>query len=107
MVLGDMLELGNAAPALHADLADSLKANAIDLVFTAGTLTEHLHQALPQPMRGGHARDSKSLVSLVTAAVKAGDVIAIKGSHSSHMEVIVAALLALKNNNSGRAANGH
>jgi UDP-N-acetylmuramoyl-tripeptide--D-alanyl-D-alanine ligase len=98
MALGDMLELGSAAPALHAGLADSLKAAAIDLVFTAGELTEHLHRALPQAMRGGHAKDSKSLIPLVTGAVRPGDVIAIKGSHSSHMEVIVAALLALKNN---------
>jgi len=97
LVLGDMLELGESAANLHAGLAPSLKAAQIDLVFTAGALMENLHKALPAPMRGGHAADSKALIPLVTAAVRAGDVVAIKGSHSSHMEHVVAALLALEN----------
>ncbi len=89
MVLGDMLELGAGGPALHAGLAASLKLAAIDLVFTAGPLTKHLHDALPEKMRGAHAKDSTTLAPLVAAAVQAGDVIAVKGSHSSHMEVVV------------------
>ena len=97
MVLGDMLELGDSGAALHAGLAPSLKAAEIDLVFTAGALMQNLHKALPEAMRGGHAADSKALIPLVTAAVRAGDVVAIKGSHSSHMEHVVAALLALGN----------
>jgi hypothetical protein len=36
LALGDMLELGSGAAALHAGLADSLQANKVDLVFTAG-----------------------------------------------------------------------
>jgi UDP-N-acetylmuramoyl-tripeptide--D-alanyl-D-alanine ligase len=105
MVLGDMLELGSAAPALHADLAESLKLADIHLVFTAGTLTKHLQDALPPEMRGGHAPDSKALVPLVLDAVRAGDVVAIKGSHSSHMDVVVDALRALKP--TPKAANGN
>ena len=104
MALGDMLELGTQAPALHADLAESLRLARVSLVFTAGPLMEHLHNALPPAMRGGHAKDSKSLAPLVTAAVRAGDVVAVKGSHSSHMEVVVAALLALAQQPA--AANG-
>ncbi len=110
MVLGDMLELGSSAAALHAGLAPSLKAAEIDIVFTAGPLMESLHKALPPAMRGGHAADSQALAPLVAAAVHAGDVVAIKGSHSSHMERVVAALLALDTTNktpSARAANGH
>ena len=110
MVLGDMLELGTSAAALHAGLAPSLKAAEIDIVFTAGPLMENLHKALPPTMRGAHAADSEALVPLVTAAVHAGDVVAIKGSHSSHMERVVAALLALDTTHTkptARAANGH
>lgn len=107
MALGDMLELGTGGPALHAGLAPSLKAAHIDLVFTAGTLTENLHHALPSEMRGGHAKDSKSLAPLVAEAVRAGDVIAVKGSHSSHMEIVVAALLARAANSAGTPARGH
>lgn len=109
MVLGDMLELGKGAAALHAGLASSLKAAAIDLVFTAGALSEHLYQALPAAMRGGHAKDSTSVIPLISAAVRAGDVVAVKGSHSSHMERVVEALLALKGTHDAgnRGANGH
>ncbi len=106
MVLGDMLELGAGAPALHADLAPSLKAAEIDLVFTAGDLMERLHDALPQSMRGGHAKTAQALTPLVTAIVRPGDVIAIKGSHSVRMELVVNALLNLNGKPKPRAANG-
>jgi UDP-N-acetylmuramoyl-tripeptide--D-alanyl-D-alanine ligase len=109
MALGDMLELGTSAPALHAGLAPSLKADEIDVVFTAGALMENLHKALPDDMRGGHAADSAALAPLITASVRAGDVIAVKGSHSSHMERVVAALLAMENTTTtaASAAKGH
>jgi UDP-N-acetylmuramoyl-tripeptide--D-alanyl-D-alanine ligase len=96
MVLGDMLELGESGVALHAGLAASLKAAPIDLVFTAGALMQNLHDALPCVMRGGHAADSKTIIPLVLSVVRPGDVVAIKGSHSSHMEHVVAALSALE-----------
>jgi len=68
-------------------------------------LMKHLHEALPGAMRGGHAADSKALAPLVVNAVRAGDVVAVKGSHSSRMDVIVDALRSL--NPSQRAANGN
>jgi len=107
LVLGDMLEMGATAPAIHADLAPALRANNIDLVFTAGPLMEHLHNALPREMRGGHARDSATLAPRVTQAVRANDVVAVKGSHGSRMAVVVAAITALDASSAPRAANGH
>ena len=105
MVLGDMLELGVAAPDLHAGLAESLQLADIHVVFTAGALMKHLHTALPHGMRGGHAPDSKSLVPQVLDAVRAGDVVAVKGSHSSHMNLVVDALRGLTP--MPKAANGN
>ncbi len=96
MVLGDMLELGAGAAALHADLAETLKLADIHLVFTAGPLMKHLHDALPETMRGGHAASSTTLAPLVSGAVRAGDVVAVKGSHSSHMDIVVDALRGSK-----------
>ena len=93
MALGDMLELGAAAPALHAGLASSLKLAAIDLVYTAGPLMRHLYDALPKEMRGGHADSSKDLAPVLAAAVQPGDIIAVKGSHSSRMDVVVNTLV--------------
>ena len=94
MVLGDMLELGAAAAALHADLVFSLQDAAIDLVFTSGPLMENLHDALPQRMRGAHARDAAALSPVVAQALHPGDVIAVKGSHGSRMEIVVSAVVA-------------
>jgi UDP-N-acetylmuramoyl-tripeptide--D-alanyl-D-alanine ligase len=114
MALGDMLELGPNGPALHAGLADSIVANGIDLVFTAGPLMEHLHAALPREKRGGHVRESSLLNPLLHAALRAGDVVAVKGSHGSRMNVVVEALGALGAHMDAhvgatqpRAANGH
>lgn len=93
-VLGDMLELGDDADALHADLARPLVANAIELVFTAGPAMARLAEALPAAMRGGHAEDSARLAPVVAAAVGSGDVVTVKGSAGSRMGVIVRALRA-------------
>jgi UDP-N-acetylmuramoyl-tripeptide--D-alanyl-D-alanine ligase len=94
LVLGDMLELGADGAALHAGLAAHLAAVGVDLVFTCGRLMEHLHNALPRGMRGGHARDSAELAPQVLAALRAGDVVAVKGSHGSRMGIVVEALTA-------------
>ncbi len=93
-VLGDMLELGDDAPSLHAALAEPLQANGIDLVFTAGPAMAHLAPALPAAMRAGHAEDSAHLVPLVEAAMRPGDVVTVKGSAGSRMGVVVRALRA-------------
>lgn len=91
-VLGDMLELGDEAPALHAGLAEPLQTHGIHLVFTAGPAMAHLAEALPARMRGGHAEDAASLAPLVTAAVRDGDVVTVKGSAGSRMGAVVRAL---------------
>ena len=54
-VLGDMLELGPRAKALHRGLIAPVNANGIDLVFCCGPLMRALWQALPAGRRGGYA----------------------------------------------------
>jgi UDP-N-acetylmuramoyl-tripeptide--D-alanyl-D-alanine ligase len=92
-VLGDMLELGPGAADIHAALAEPLAASAVDLVFAAGPLMRHLFDRLPPAKRGVHAADAASLVAPLTAALKAGDVVTIKGSLGSRMGLVVKALL--------------
>jgi UDP-N-acetylmuramoyl-tripeptide--D-alanyl-D-alanine ligase len=97
-VLGDMLELGRRSGDMHAALAGDiagLPEGGVALVFTAGTDMARLHAALPAPLRGGHAPDSATLAPLVTAAIRPGDVVMVKGSLGSRMAVVVAALRAL------------
>jgi UDP-N-acetylmuramoyl-tripeptide--D-alanyl-D-alanine ligase len=94
-VLGDMRELGDEADAIHAALAPAFVEAGVDKVFTCGPHTAALDAALPPALRGAHAPDSASLLPKVTAAVRAGDVVMVKGSLGSKMAPIVQALLAL------------
>jgi UDP-N-acetylmuramoyl-tripeptide--D-alanyl-D-alanine ligase len=91
-VLGDMLELGRNAAAMHAGLASDAVANDIDLVFAAGPLMKHLFEALPGHLQGAWRDRASDLASAVAAAVQAGDLVLIKGSNASRMSAIVDAL---------------
>jgi UDP-N-acetylmuramoyl-tripeptide--D-alanyl-D-alanine ligase len=94
-VLGDMLELGDAAATLHAGLAESLRHWRIDKVFTVGPLMRHLHDALPAACRAGHADSSDLAAQPVAAMARAGDAIMVKGSAGSRMSRVVQTLDAL------------
>ena len=94
-VLGDMLEIGAAAPDLHAALADDVEANGIDLVFAAGPNMAHLAAALPERIATQHGQDSAAILPMVLAAVRAGDAVMVKGSLGSKMIPITDALIAL------------
>jgi UDP-N-acetylmuramoyl-tripeptide--D-alanyl-D-alanine ligase len=92
LVLGDMRELGTLAPSLHVDLDTSIIEAGIDRVFCCGEMMKHLYDALPTNGRGYHAMTSAGLAPHIVGAVRAGDIITVKGSHSMHMEVIIEAL---------------
>lgn len=91
-VLGDMLELGEAAQSLHEGLAEPIRAHGIDLVFTVGSNMAHLGQALDAGRRGAHADTSDEAAQLVLAALRPGDTVLVKGSFGSRMGRVVAAL---------------
>ena len=103
-VLGDMLELGEEGPALHAGLADPLVRAGIDMVFTVGRNMAHLRDALPAALRAGHAVAANDMVVPVAAAVAAGDVVMVKGSLGTCMAPIVAGLHACRAMPAPRAA---
>ena len=91
-VLGDMLELGPKGAALHRGLATPIAANEVDQVFCCGPLMRSLWQALPASRRGGYAEDSSALEAQILPAIRAGDVVMVKGSLGSRMAPIVKAL---------------
>lgn len=91
-VLGDMLELGPASPALHRELTGALDAAEVDLVFTCGSLTQELNRDLPRERVGDHKPTSDLLADAVRSALRPGDVVLVKGSLGSRMAVIVDAL---------------
>jgi len=91
-VLGDMLEMGEGGPALHAALAEPIAAANADLVFASGPQMKALWDALPVGRRGAYAENSTALAPKLTAALKPGDTVLVKGSLGSRMTVIVEAL---------------
>jgi UDP-N-acetylmuramoyl-tripeptide--D-alanyl-D-alanine ligase len=91
-VLGDMLELGADGPRLHAELSDAVETGRIDLVYCSGPQMRALWDALPSGVRGGYAETAAGLQPDVVTAVRAGDVVMVKGSLGSKMGPIVKAL---------------
>ena len=93
-VLGDMRELGLQAPVLHADLAAPLVAAGADLVYTAGPLMRHLHDALPGALQGAWRPSAAELLPLLVDGLRPGDIVTVKGSLGSRMADIVKPLMA-------------
>jgi UDP-N-acetylmuramoyl-tripeptide--D-alanyl-D-alanine ligase len=93
-VLGTMRELGAEAERLHTELAEPVLTAQVDLVLTCGTDMDGLRAALPERIRGPHRERAADLAPLVIAALKAGDIVMIKGSLGTRMADIVKPLLA-------------
>lgn len=91
-VLGDMLELGERGPELHAGLAGEIDGSAVDVLYASGPLMQHLWDALPVSRRGRHAATSHELKDSLLHELKGGDVVMIKGSLGSRMGLLVEAI---------------
>jgi UDP-N-acetylmuramoyl-tripeptide--D-alanyl-D-alanine ligase len=102
LALGDMRELGEGADAFHAGLADAVLASGATQVFLCGPHMEALWRKLEPAQRGVHRPDSMALAGEVAAALRAGDVIAVKGSLGSKMKHVVDAILAASGGEAGR-----
>ena len=92
--LTDMLELGDAAPARHAALAEPIEDSGVDLAFCAGPLMRSLWEALPSDRRGAWAPSAAELAPCLVQAVTEGDVVMVKGSKASKASLLVEALLS-------------
>lgn len=78
-VLGDMLELGDAAPGYHAGLAP--ECAGLDGVVCVGPLMKNLYDALPQNLRLFYQPDPAALQPQdITSLLHAGDTVVVKGS---------------------------
>ena len=92
-VLGDMLELGETSEELHRRLAQNIESSGIDLVFTAGDMMRHLHNALPAGQAAAWMPTAEEIIPLVIQELQTGDVVLVKGSAGSKMSRIVDRLL--------------
>lgn len=95
-VLGDMRELGKNSRDYHVALADILIKNGIDKVYACGDQMAAMFDAIPTEMRGGYSDSAQELGQTVTARVRTGDVITVKGSLASGMKTVVDQLSALQ-----------
>jgi UDP-N-acetylmuramoyl-tripeptide--D-alanyl-D-alanine ligase len=78
-ILGDMLELGDDAPAYHVALAKHV--SGIDGVYCVGPLMRHLYDRLPRSQGLGWHEDPATLEpGTIAALLKGGDAVVIKGS---------------------------
>jgi UDP-N-acetylmuramoyl-tripeptide--D-alanyl-D-alanine ligase len=91
-VIGDMLELGSSAAEMHRSLKADIDAAGIDLLFGCGPHTRLLVDAIEPGRCGLWSASSDGIRDALIQAVRAGDVIMIKGSLGSRMGPLVAAL---------------
>lgn len=102
-VLGDMMELGTEAAAIHADLAGPAAAAKADIVIAVGPLMRHLGDALvAQGLRCLFAADADEAFALLQPRLRDGDVVLVKGSNASGMHRLAASLKDMPRPRPGR-----
>ena len=94
-VLGDMLELGDDAEAMHAKVVELPSMEAVDLVHTSGPLMAHLQNALPGAKQGLHTEMAREMCRQIVPTLRPGDVVLVKGSKGSRVSLVVDALRKL------------
>lgn len=95
VVLGDMLELGDASPELHASVATSIDSDKIKDVFLVGPEMAALQKQLQEngyPEKHLHHYGSDELDQLTNdleQIILPNDLVMIKGSHGIHLEKVL------------------
>ncbi len=96
-VLGDMLELGEAAPALHREVGEAAAAAGFDPVWAVGTLAEEVARGAAS--RGASTRTwpaADDAAGDLPRLVRPGDLVLLKGSRGVRLERALEALLAAR-----------
>lgn len=88
-ILGDMLELGENGPALHAELG-RYAAGTGAVVAACGALSKHTANGAGEAARW--YPDTASLIAALPQIVKRGDAVLVKASRSMGFEAVVQAI---------------
>ncbi len=92
-VLGDMLELGEDARALHAEVGAYAADCGVDLLFCTGELSEALADAAAAGgLAARHLDTKKELIEQLLSEVRPGDTVLVKASHGMGFDEVVTAL---------------
>ncbi len=92
-VLGEMLELGDAAEALHREVG-ARAGEAADIVVTVGGEAARAMAAAAGSTEVAHLPDADAALELVARLTRPGDVVLVKGSRGIHLDRLVDGLLA-------------
>ncbi len=90
LILGDMAELGPDSDALHFEVGSFAKRHGIERLFAVGASASHLVAGFGA--EGQAFADQSSLTAQFLESVHENVVCLVKGSRSSHMEDVAAAL---------------
>lgn len=91
-LLGEMRELGEFSDMLHAGLADPILAANVETVILVGEAMAPLAAALEQKVNIVHVPDAAAARDALTAALRPGDAVLIKGSNGVGLSRVVAHL---------------
>jgi UDP-N-acetylmuramoyl-tripeptide--D-alanyl-D-alanine ligase len=87
LVLGDMGELGDQGPAMHAEVGEQARYADIDYLLTLGELSEAAVQSFGAG--GKHFRELDALCSALDQLIGANTTVLVKGSRFMRMERVV------------------
>lgn len=79
-ILGDMLELGSHAGAMHAALADEFADDIVDQVYLVGPDMTHLRDNLQPGLLASYVPDVNQLKLILFSNLQADDVVMLKAS---------------------------
>ncbi len=91
LALGDLGELGDEAPLLHAEVGRVARAAGIDDCFTLGELTRETCRAFGA--RAHHFESAAALVATLQPQLNADATVLVKGSRFMQMERVVEGLV--------------
>ncbi len=90
LVLGDMLELGEAAAEIHRRVGALARRIGIQRLLAVGALARHAAEAFGPG--GEHFPDHQALADRLDGLLGPRVTVLVKGSRGSHMEAVVAAV---------------
>ena len=96
-VLGDMLELGPFAPALHTGVGECLGKAGVDCLVAVGEMSKYIAQAAREsgvPMVY-HCADRQAAKVILDQVVREDSTILVKASRGMKLEELTAYLLSL------------
>ena len=94
LVLGDMAELGEAAPAIHRRVGEMAKRIGVNRLFAMGELTGHTVQGFGSGAR--HYSSHQALVEDLIDCLHADMTLLVKGSRVMRMEQVVKGIMPQK-----------